>query len=85
MHFFGHNDVTTVKATVGAEQEYFLIDKELFNEREDLILTGRTLFGAPPPKGRSLLRCNQAKSNGVHGRTQQRTLEAGHRFKNRTQ
>ncbi len=54
MHFFGHNDVTTVKATVGAEQEYFLIDKELFNEREDLILTGRTLFGAPPPKGQEL-------------------------------
>ena len=54
MRFFGYEDVNTVKATVGAEQEYFLIDKELFNTREDLILTGRTLFGAVPPKGQEL-------------------------------
>ncbi|NCC86620.1 MAG: glutamine synthetase type III [Clostridia bacterium] len=43
-----------VLATVGAEQEYFLIDKELFNEREDLIICGRTLFGSKPPKGQEM-------------------------------
>ncbi|MFZ3172643.1 MAG: glutamine synthetase III [Carboxydocellales bacterium] len=43
-----------VIATVGAEQEYFLVDKELFNKRKDLILTGRTLFGAIPSKGQEL-------------------------------
>ncbi|NCB48974.1 MAG: glutamine synthetase type III, partial [Clostridia bacterium] len=43
-----------VLATVGAEQEYFLIDKELFNQREDLIVCGRTLFGSKPPKGQEM-------------------------------
>lgn len=38
----------------GAEQEYFLIDRELYNKRKDLIFTGRTLFGAAPPKGQEL-------------------------------
>ncbi len=51
---FGHDDVTKVITTVGPEQEYFLIDRELFNEREDLMLTGRTLFGAKPPKGQEM-------------------------------
>ena len=44
----------SVKTTVGAEQEYFLVDKELHNKRKDLIFTGRTLFGARPPKGQEL-------------------------------
>ena len=44
----------SVKATVGPEQEYFLIDKKLYNSRKDLIYTGRTLFGAAPPKGQEL-------------------------------
>ena len=44
-------NATHVKSSVGGEQEYFLIDRDLFNEREDLIMTGRTLFGAKPPKG----------------------------------
>ncbi|MBQ7227790.1 MAG: glutamine synthetase III [Clostridia bacterium] len=44
----------SVKSTVGAEQEYFLIDKEMYDGRKDLIYTGRTLFGAPPPKGQEL-------------------------------
>lgn len=43
-----------VITTVGPEQEYFLVDKQLFNKRKDLILTGRTLFGAKPPKGQEL-------------------------------
>lgn len=51
---FGHNDVTKVSCSVGAEQEYFLIDREKYLQREDLVFTGRTLFGAMPPKGQEL-------------------------------
>ena len=54
LKLFGHDEVTKVITTVGPEQEYFLVDKELYNEREDLILTGRTLFGAKPPKGQEM-------------------------------
>ncbi|HRK03915.1 MAG TPA: glutamine synthetase III [Chlorobiota bacterium] len=51
---FGINDVTKVSSTVGAEQEYFLIDEEFFYRRPDLMLCGRTLFGARPPRGQEL-------------------------------
>ncbi len=51
---FGNDNVTSVKTTVGPEQEYFLVDKELFDKRPDLILTGRTLIGAKAPKGQEL-------------------------------
>ena len=54
LHALGDTDVTRVTATVGPEQEYFLIDKELWKKRKDLIFTGRTLFGARPPKGQEL-------------------------------
>ena len=54
LRLFGNTDVTRVLTTVGPEQEYFLIDRELYNEREDLVLTGRTLFGARPPRGQEL-------------------------------
>ncbi len=54
MKLFGNNDVKRVYTTVGAEQEYFLIDKSLFDARKDLIFTGRTLFGAKPPKGQEM-------------------------------
>ena len=54
LKLFGNDRVTRVTSTVGAEQEYFLIDKEKYDQREDLILTGRTLFGAKPPKGQDL-------------------------------
>ncbi len=54
LRLFGNSDVTSVKTTVGPEQEYFLIDKEMFDRRRDLIFTGRTLFGAKPPKGQEL-------------------------------
>ena len=54
MHLFGKTDVTRVNATVGPEQEYFLIDRELFDRRKDLRYTGRTLFGARSPKGQQL-------------------------------
>ena len=54
LKLFGNEDVTSIKTTVGPEQEYFLVDKEAFNKRKDLIYTGRTLFGAKPPKGQEL-------------------------------
>ncbi len=54
LHLLGKTDVTRVTTTVGPEQEYFLIDKELYDRREDLKLTGRTLFGAKAPKGQEL-------------------------------
>ncbi len=54
LRLFGKTDVKRVTATVGAEQEYFLIDQEVFLRRPDLIYTGRTLFGARPPKGQDL-------------------------------
>ncbi|MBR7100137.1 MAG: glutamine synthetase III [Clostridia bacterium] len=54
LKLFGHKDVTHVTATVGAEQEYFLIDRAVYERREDLKMTGRTLFGAMPPKGQEL-------------------------------
>lgn len=54
LKLFGNANVTRVTSTVGAEQEYFLIDKKMYDRREDLILTGRTLFGAKPPKGQEL-------------------------------
>ena len=54
VHLFGNEDVTQVRTTVGPEQEYFLIDKDLYDKRPDLVYTGRTLFGAMPPKGQEL-------------------------------
>ena len=54
LRLFGMDDVTRVDATVGPEQEYFLIDKELYDRRKDLKYTGRTLFGARSPKGQQL-------------------------------
>lgn len=55
LHLFeGNENVTSVKTTVGPEQEYFLVDKEVYDKREDLIYTGRTLFGAKAPKGQEL-------------------------------
>jgi glutamine synthetase len=54
LRLFGKTDVHRVTATVGSEQEYFLIDQEMFRRRPDLIYTGRTLFGARPPKGQDL-------------------------------
>ena len=54
LRLFGRDDVKRVYTTVGAEQEYFLIDEKLYKRRKDLIYTGRTLFGAKPPKGQEL-------------------------------
>ncbi len=54
LRLFGNQNIKYVKTTVGAEQEYFLVDKKLFDQREDLIFTGRTLLGAMPPKGQEM-------------------------------
>ena len=54
LRLFGDTETKRVTASVGPEQEYFLIDKDLYAEREDLRLCGRTLFGAKPPKGQEL-------------------------------
>jgi len=51
---FGNDDIKRVTTSVGPEQEYFLVDKDLYNQRPDLIFTGRTLFGAKPPKGQEM-------------------------------
>ena len=54
LRLFGNDKVKCVRTSVGPEQEYFLVDRELFNQRKDLIFTGRTLFGAKPPKGQEM-------------------------------
>ncbi|UNT96202.1 glutamine synthetase III [Allobaculum mucilyticum] len=54
LRLFGLDDIDAVKTTVGSEQEYFLVDRDLYNQRKDLIFTGRTLFGAPAPKGQEM-------------------------------
>lgn len=54
LKLFGNTDVKCVRTSVGPEQEYFLVDKETYDKRKDLIFTGRTLFGAMPPKGQEM-------------------------------
>ena len=54
LKLFGNENIDHVKTTAGPEQEYFLVDEAMFEERKDLIFTGRTLFGAMPPKGQEL-------------------------------
>ena len=54
VRLFGNEDVKCVRTSVGPEQEYFLIDKEMYDQRRDLRFTGRTLFGAKPPKGQEM-------------------------------
>ena len=54
LHLLGDTDVTHVDTTIGSEQEYFLIDKDLYKKRKDLLLCGRTLIGAPAPKGQEM-------------------------------
>ena len=54
LKLFGHTEVTRVLTSIGCEQEYFLVDKKLYEKRKDLRFTGRTLFGAKPPKGQEL-------------------------------
>ena len=92
LHLLGKTDVTRVTTTVGPEQEYFLIDKELYDQREDLKLTGRTLFGAKAPKGQELddhyfgaLRRNQDPRSGIHEGYRRGALEARRARKDKAQ
>lgn len=54
LKLLGNEEVTRVTTTIGPEQEYFLVDKELYKKRKDLVFCGRTLFGAPAPKGQEM-------------------------------
>ena len=54
LHILGNNEVKHISITIGAEQEYFLVDKDVYRNRKDLKYTGRTLFGAPAPKGQEM-------------------------------
>jgi len=54
LKLFGNDDVKCVRTSVGPEQEYFLVDKKMFEKRRDLVCCGRTLFGAKPPKGQEM-------------------------------
>ena len=54
LHIMGNKEVRHVNTTVGPEQEYFLVDKELYKQRKDLVFCGRTLIGAPAPKGQEM-------------------------------
>ena len=54
LKLFGNTEVNYVRTSVGPEQEYFLIDRQMYEKREDLKLCGRTLFGAMPPKGQEM-------------------------------
>ena len=54
LKLFGMDDVKIVRPLVGPEQEYFLVDRAMFDKREDLMFCGRTLFGAMPPKGQEM-------------------------------
>ena len=54
LRLFGNTDVKCVRTSVGPEQEYFLVDREMYEQRKDLMFTGRTLFGAKPPKGQEM-------------------------------
>ncbi len=54
LKLFGNDTVKRVTSSVGPEQEYFLVDREIYNKRKDLVYTGRTLFGTKPPKGQEM-------------------------------
>ena len=54
VRLFGNTTATKVTASVGPEQEYFLVDENLYKKRSDLMFAGRTLFGAPAPKGQEM-------------------------------
>ena len=83
LHILGKTDVKRVNTTVGAEQEYFLVDKECYRLRKDLIFCRRTLFGAPAPKGQEMDDCDYLLAGkavvlnmeGIHTETAQRIID----------
>lgn len=72
LRLFGNDHVKCVRTSVGPEQEYFLVDREMYEKRRDLIFTGRTLFGANAAErsgiGRSLFWCHQTYGSRFYGR-----------------
>ena len=62
VRLFGNTEAKKVTAFVGPEQEYFLVDREKYLKRRDLIYTGRTLFALPPPRARNWTTTTSAKS-----------------------
>ncbi len=89
LRLFGNDEVKRVITSVGPEQEYFLVTEEMYERRTDLRFTGRTLFGAKPPKGpaarRPLLRRHQAARGGFHGRFERGAVEARRAGEDRAQ
>ena len=85
----GDDETVSVQPTVGAEQEYFLVEKELFDKRLDLKVTGHTLLGAKPPKGQELedhlLRLHLRARARVHARVGRRALASGRAGQDRAQ
>lgn len=74
-------------ASVGPEQEYFLVDEEKYKQRKDLIFTGRTLFGAMPPKGQKWMTItlnHQTKNRRIHERFKYRSMETWNQCEDRT-
>ena len=89
LRLFGNTEATRVLTTVGPEQEYFLVDQALYSQREDLILTGRTLYRCTQSQrtgaGGPLLWRHQAPRQGLYGGSQRRIVEAGRARQNRAQ
>ena len=89
LRLFGDTETTHVTTTVGAEQEYFLIDKALYEQRKDLLYTGRTLFGAKPPKGQELedhyFGVIKPRVSALYERLGRRALEAWNSLQDQTQ
>lgn len=89
LHLLGNDTVKRVSATIGPEQEYFLVDKDLYRQRKDLIFCGRTLLRSPGSKrtgdGRPLFRRFKTKGLCLHARSRPRVVEARHSCKNQTQ
>ena len=81
LRLFGDHSTNQVIASVGAEQEYFILPKDLYLKREDLRLTGRTLFGAPAPKGQEL----DDHYFQLHEGSRRTALALGYSFQNETQ
>ena len=82
LRWFGNTTASRVFTNIGPEQEYFLVDRRLAEQRPDLLLTGRTLFGAPSPKGQELedqyFGPIRERDPGVHDGSRSRAVAAGH-------
>ena len=88
LNVLGNKNVKRVSTSVGPEQEYFLVDEEKYKQRKDLIFTGRTLFGAMPPKGQEMddhyFGIIQTKNRRIHERFKYRSMETWNQCEDRT-